>query len=221
MGVKCYFRFVIWTIDHILPRSRGGTNVEIKQEKVYVFCGDVKIPEGTRLPFCGIRHHIFLLTPKIKYDLLNIKEGSHIMKTILLFSIMLCAIATPALAELTDADLDKIRLIVQEEIKPLKDEIGTLKTDIVVIKTEVTNLKGTVNTNFDTTQKNFNRQNNIIIACIGIPMAILAIGATVWGVYAYKRSRKADTQQEQIKSLIEDVNTLMKQQPAHSTGTEL
>ena len=57
------------------------------------------------------------------------------------------------------------------------------------------------------------RQNNIIIACIGIPMAILAIGATVWGIFAYKRNRKADTQQEQIEALIEDVKTL-KQQPA-------
>ena len=38
------------------------------------------------------------------------------MKTIFLFSILFCAIAMPALAELTDADLDKIRLIVNDEI---------------------------------------------------------------------------------------------------------
>ena len=127
------------------------------------------------------------------------------MKKVLLFSILFCAIALPALAELTDADLDKIRLIVQEEIKPLKDEIGTLKTDIAVIKTEVPNLKETANTNFKATENSLNRQNNIIIACIGIPMAILAIGATVWGVYAYKRSRKADTQQEQIEKLEKQI----------------
>ena len=39
------------------------------------------------------------------------------MKTILLFSILFCAIAMPAIGELTDANLDKIRLIVKEEIK--------------------------------------------------------------------------------------------------------
>ena len=39
------------------------------------------------------------------------------MKTILLFSILLCAIAMPALAELTPQDLDKIRLIVKEEVE--------------------------------------------------------------------------------------------------------
>ena len=38
------------------------------------------------------------------------------MKTIFLFLILFCAIARPALAELTDADLDKIRLIVNDEI---------------------------------------------------------------------------------------------------------
>ena len=129
-------------------------------------------------------------------------------KSIFIFSILLCAVAMPSFAELTDADLDKIRLIVQEEIKPLKDEMGTLKTDIAVIKTEVTNLKGTAKTNFDTTQNSLDRQNNIIIACIGIPMAILAIGATVWGILAYRRNteeKEIDTH-EQTKELIEELS---------------
>ena len=39
------------------------------------------------------------------------------MKTILVLSILFSAIALPALGELTDADLDKIRLIVREEVK--------------------------------------------------------------------------------------------------------
>ncbi len=39
------------------------------------------------------------------------------MKTVLLFSILFCGIAMPSFAELTDADLDKIRLIVKEEVK--------------------------------------------------------------------------------------------------------
>ena len=39
------------------------------------------------------------------------------MKTILVLSILFWAIALPALGELTDADLDKIRLIVKEEVQ--------------------------------------------------------------------------------------------------------
>ena len=118
------------------------------------------------------------------------------MKTILVM-ILLCAFAAPVLAALTDADLDKIRLIVnesekriKEEIKPIKADIATLKTDGAVIKTEVANLKETVNNDSDNIQKNFDRQNNIIIACIGIPLAILAIGATLWGTLAHRRSGK-------------------------------
>ena len=38
------------------------------------------------------------------------------MKTILALSILFCAIVMPTFAELTDADLDKIRLIVNEEV---------------------------------------------------------------------------------------------------------
>ncbi len=40
--------------------------------------------------------------------------------TILLFSILFSLIALPALGELTDADLDKIRLVVKEEVKTEK-----------------------------------------------------------------------------------------------------
>ena len=104
------------------------------------------------------------------------------MKTILVMA-LLCAFAAPVLGALTDTDLDKIRLIVKEEIeeelKPIKADIVTLKTEGAVVKTEVAHLKETVNSGFDAIQKNFDRQNNIIIACIGIPLAILAIGAIV------------------------------------------
>ena len=43
------------------------------------------------------------------------------MKTILFLSILFSAIALPTFAELTDADLNKIRLIVKDEVK---SEIG-------------------------------------------------------------------------------------------------
>ena len=39
------------------------------------------------------------------------------MKTLVFLSILFCGLAVPVLAELTDADLDKIRLIVKDEVK--------------------------------------------------------------------------------------------------------
>ena len=131
------------------------------------------------------------------------------MKMILVsLSILLCAFAAPVLAALTDADLDKIRLIVnesekriKEEIKPIKADIATLKTDWAVIKTEVANLKETVNNDSDNIQKNFDRQNNIIIACIGIPLAILAIGATLWGTLDTGEAEKIRYSRSRLKCL--------------------
>ena len=146
------------------------------------------------------------------------------MKTILLLSILFycCAIALPSLGTLTDADLDKIRLIVKEEvtaetakindkIDKLDARLRTVETDMTVTQTEITNLKGTFNNGFDDVQKNFDRQNNIIIACIGIPLAILAIGATVWGILAHRRSKKDEALERQIETLTQEIETLKQQ----------
>ena len=158
------------------------------------------------------------------------------MKTVLAFLILFCVFTSPTFAALTEADIHKIRLIVTEaiqaEIKPiktdiatLKADIATLKTDMAVMKTEVANLKETVNIKFDNIngkfddvnrkfddiQKNFDRQNNIIIGCIGIPMAILAIAATLLGILGQRRSGK-DREQERInQELREEIETLKQQ----------
>ena len=123
------------------------------------------------------------------------------MKTIFLFSILFCLIALLALGETSE---------------------DTVKTDIAVIKTEVKNLNEkiddkfesingkfeSIEKRFDGIEKNFDRQNNIIIACIGIPLAILAIGATVWGILAHRRSGKDLALERQIETLTQEIETL-------------
>ena len=53
------------------------------------------------------------------------------MKTILALSILFFFIALPALGELTDADLNKIRVIVNESEKRIKEEVKTeIKSEI-------------------------------------------------------------------------------------------
>ncbi len=56
------------------------------------------------------------------------------MKTTLFLSILFCAIALPTLGDLTDTDLNRIRLIINEEIeeaiKPIKVNSMSLKTDM-------------------------------------------------------------------------------------------
>lgn len=126
------------------------------------------------------------------------------MKTIFLFSFLLCTIVLPVLGETSE---------------------DTVKTDIAVIKTEIKNLnekiddkfesindkfKG-IDSKFESIEKNFDRQNNIIIACIGIPLAILAIGATVWGILTHRRSGKDRALERQIETLTEEIETLKQQ----------
>ena len=68
------------------------------------------------------------------------------MKTILLFSILFSVIAMPALGELTEADLNEIRLIVREEIKKetatTNTKIDGLDTRLRTVETGVAELRG-------------------------------------------------------------------------------
>ena len=68
-----------------------------------------------------------------------------------------------------------------------------------------------VNQKFGDIQKNFDRQNNIIIACIGIPMVTLTIVVAIWSILTTRRSRKEDTLQKQIETLTQEIETLKKQ----------
>ena len=109
------------------------------------------------------------------------------MKTILLLWILFCAIAMPAIGVLDDADLDKIRLIVKEEIKPIKEEIKPIKTDIGNLKTEVAWIRGKlegIDKEFAGVNQRITHATNVsyglialIVAAIAIPQIIMLGGA--------------------------------------------
>ena len=69
-------------------------------------------------------------------------------------------------------------------------------------------IEESISRDFDDVQKHFDRQNNIIIACIGIPLTILAINAVVWGLLAYNRSGKTQALEKQIQVLRQEIKTL-------------
>ena len=68
------------------------------------------------------------------------------MKTILALSMLFSMVALPALGELTDADLNQIRLIVQEEIKkettPINTKIDGIDTRLQSVETNIAELRG-------------------------------------------------------------------------------
>ena len=148
------------------------------------------------------------------------------MKTILVLSILFWAIALPALGELTDADLDKIRLIVKEEVKTeiagVKTEIAGVKTEIAGVKTEIAGVKQElkaeiassekrvkeyINIRVDSVEKRLSTYNwviyvlmPLIVATIGIPTAIMA-----W------RSGKDRSLERQVETLAQEIETLKQQ----------
>lgn len=105
------------------------------------------------------------------------------MKTIIFFSTLFLLITLPALGALTDADLDKIRLIVKEEVKAestavkqeLKDDIAKSEQSV---KEQITLLTYFVYALIA-----------LIVAAIAIPQIIM-----LW------RSEESDPLQEKLKS---------------------
>ena len=121
------------------------------------------------------------------------------MKTILALSILFSVIALPGLAELTDADLDKIRLIVNEEI-------------------EAEQIDAKIQASEDRTQKHVTQQIEslktpvawligilvALIALIGVPLVALTI-LIGW------RSVKDNSQEKINQELREEIETLKQQ----------
>ncbi len=60
------------------------------------------------------------------------------MKNVILFSVIFCTSALPALGDLTDTDLNKIRLIINEEIKK---ETSTITQKIDALDTRIQNVE--------------------------------------------------------------------------------
>ena len=132
------------------------------------------------------------------------------MKTIPVLLILFSAIAMPVFAELTDADLDKIRLIVREEVKAeIKAEI---KASEARMKEYIDLKLDNVNTEFKRVDSQIKTNNSEIGAIrsqinifIGIPLTIITI------LFAWRAFRDRATD-KQIQVLITDNENLKVQQ---------
>ena len=139
------------------------------------------------------------------------------MKYILALSLLLCAIAGfPALCQTPQMDIETEIAVIKTEIKNINEKIDDkfqgVDDKFQGVDDKFVSLEKNFNDKFVSLEKNFDRLNNIIIACIGIPLAILAIGATVWGISASRRSRKDQTLEKQIETLTQELEALKRQQ---------
>ena len=109
----------------------------------------------------------------------------------------------PALAALTEADLNKIRLIVkeeiQEEIEPIKAEIAAIKTDIGALKENVARLDGRLTG----VEKQVSHATNVTYGLIAL--IVVAIGIPAW------RGKIDRDQDRKIEELRQEIETLKQQ----------
>ena len=159
---------------------------------------------------------MFSLTRRKRYDLLYTKRR-YIMKILIFTSILFCAMALPALGELTDADLDKIRLIVNDSEKRLKQEIkeelAPIKTDIAQLDTRLRNVEiavgsltgriGGVEKQIGGIEKQTSHATNVTYGLIAL--IVVAIGIPAWrGKRDREQERKIDELTHEIEVLKEN-----------------
>ena len=132
------------------------------------------------------------------------------MKSVLLLSILLCAMTFPALGALLPEDLDKIRLIVKEEVDPIKTEIASMKEDIAEINGRIDGINGRMvglsgridglSERIEGIEKIITWLMVLIVVAVGIPQVVVA-----W------RSRKDREQDKKIEELTREIEALKQQ----------
>ena len=159
------------------------------------------------------------------------------MKSILVLSILFCAIALPVHGELTDADLDKIRLIVKEEVKTeittVRQEITTVRQEIATVRQEITTvrqelkaeiagvrqelkaeiagsekrLKEYIDVRIEGVNKRFSAYNWVIYILMPLIVAAIGIPTTITAW----RTGKDRSLERQIETLTKEIEMLKRQ----------
>lgn len=140
------------------------------------------------------------------------------MKVLMLCGIFLSVIVHPTHAALTPEDLDKIRLIVKEEIR---SEIQPLEARVRKVEENVARLEGRmtgVEQRFDDIDKRFDGVEQQIAHTTYITYALIAlivIGVGIPQMLIASRWRKDVQLEKQVQSLVAEIETL-KQQRIHT-----
>ena len=138
------------------------------------------------------------------------------MKVLLALSLFFFAIACPAFAALTDADLDKIRLIVNESEKRVRQE---LKTEIATVKQELkTEIATTEKRMKDYTSQEiraFEKQLNQLFWWVIALIGLIALAIAAPQAFLAWQNSKHRTLEKQIETLTEEIERIKQQQILH------
>ena len=146
------------------------------------------------------------------------------MKPILVAWMLCVLLASPALSELTPDDLDKIRLIVNESEKRVKEELkAELKAEIAKSEAQLKQYIDLKIQNVETQIRGVNDRVTLtvnltyglialIVAAVGIPQIML-----VWRSRSDSTlERRMETLVDKIESMAQDIEMLKQQRIARS-----
>ena len=141
------------------------------------------------------------------------------MKTIIFLSILFCAITLPALGALTDADLDKIRLIINDSEKRIKAEV---KADVTAVKQELKVIKQELKVEIAESEKRVKeyvdiKSNSVDDKITFLSYLVYALIALIVGAIAIPqfiatwRSGRDRSLERQVEILTQEVEKLKQQ----------
>jgi len=157
------------------------------------------------------------------------------MKTTLFLSVLFCAITLPALGDLTDTDLNKIRLIINEEIKKesstTNQKIDALDTRIQNVEKDIAWMRGkleSVDKQFESVDKQFESVDkqfeSVDKQFVGVRAQITHVTYLTYGLIALivaavaipqilitLRSTKDRSLEKQVEILAQEMETLKQQ----------
>ena len=138
---------------------------------------------------------------------MKLKGVIHKMKYFTIALMLIAIISTPAISDLSQDDLNKIRLLIADELKPIQTEIQTVKTEIQTVKTELKDAIASVKEDVaslsrrvDGVEKLITWLMVIIVAIVGIPQVVV-----LW------RSKKDRILEKQVETLTQKIEALEKQ----------
>ncbi len=141
------------------------------------------------------------------------------MKTCFFFSILFCIITVPAFGALTDADFDKIRLIVKEEVKAeiessekrmktyIDTKIEAVNVKIDAVNTKVDGVEERLGNRIDSVEKQMTFLLNVIYGLIALIIIAIGIPQVIIGW----RSKRDHSLENRIETLTQEIETLKRQ----------
>lgn len=139
------------------------------------------------------------------------------MKTTIFFSILFFIITLPALGALTDADLDKIRLIVKAEVKTeitalkqeLKSEIAAVEKEL---KGEIVAVKSELKDEITKSEKNIKEQITLLTYFVYALIVLIVAAIAIPQIIMLWRSERERSLVKKVEILTQEVETLKQQQ---------